>query len=261
MSASLAYTDTGSGSPLILIHGFCEDKSLWQPYVESLSAKYRVLCPDLPGFGQSSADVTGFTINDWGLRLKNWADDLGLRKPLLAGHSLGGYVALAWLAQYPESSSGLAMFHSTAFADTPERQAGREASIARIKEAGSEAFVRALIPGLFANNNCERLRAEIGSLVANALQIAPEVLCATLSAMKNRPDRSNLLGRLTVPVLYIIGKEDSAVPFASSMEQCALAAESHVLILNNVGHMGMLEAPECCLSTLQHFATHCFRRI
>lgn len=253
----IAFTDQGEGFPLVLLHGYCEDKSLWQGFAAELSARCRVVCIDLPGFGQSPLPPEPLSMEVFAQAVHHVAERLQLPRFVLAGHSLGGYVALAYARQHAPRLAGIGLIHSTAFADTDERKALRLQVANNVRANGSEAFVRALIPGLFAEANRAACAEAIAQLVARAKHIAPEAIAQTALAMRNRPESLDVLRQLPLPFLFVVGKLDASVPFEASLAQCHLPQHSTVLVLGQVGHMGPIEAPAATLHALESFVRYC----
>lgn len=250
----LAYHDSGTGFPILLIHGFCESKSVWYDFVPMLNQHFRVITPDLYGFGESTPPPENLTIEALAEAIHDIVEKLQLPQVILVGHSLGGYVSLAFAKQFPHKVAGLGMFHSTAFADTTEKKQARNAAIENIAKNGTEPFVRALIPSLFSNAQKDKCRAVIERLIAEAKMLTPETLIRTTAAMRDRSDYIEVLTQAHFPVLFIVGKDDIPVPLNSSLAQCYLPPESHVLILGRVGHHGIFEAPELTLRSILDFA-------
>jgi pimeloyl-ACP methyl ester carboxylesterase len=254
----LSYTDNERGLPIVFLHGFCEDKSIWVDFVKPLVDFQRLICIDLPNFGQSPA-MPDATIEKMSAAVIKTLDDLGIEKCILIGHSLGGYVALAVAEFYPYRLLGLALFHSTAFADSPERKENRNKAIQNIKQNGVEPFVRALIPSLFspAKRENSEIKIAINHLIEKAKKLPAENLIYTLEAMRNRKERIEVLKQVNIPILFLLGKDDVAVPLEASLSQCHLPQNSVVHSLAEVGHMGMIEAPIEFAKAIKNFVSYC----
>jgi len=257
----IAYSDQGNGSPILFIHGFCETKELWTEYNHILAHTNRVISVDLPGFGESERLIEdSMSIEDLADSVLELLDSLNLEELVIVGHSLGGYVALAMAEKRPAICSGLCMFHSTAFADTEEKKLNRDKTLDFIHRQGIESFVTAFVPSLFYPSNRERLEAEIKNLQSIAMQTTEYTVNEITLAMRNRKDRTHILKSISAPVLYIIGKEDLAVPFEMSEKQMNLAANSRSLILEHTGHMGMYEQRETTLNAIQRFVKNAYEK-
>ncbi|HVZ56366.1 MAG TPA: alpha/beta hydrolase [Chitinophagaceae bacterium] len=245
----LFYRSRGEGPVLVLVHGFGEDGRVWAGQAGPLADRYRVIVPDLPGSGRSDL-MPGAAIEDLADQVHILLErELGTRQDLLnervilVGHSLGGYIALAYAERYPDSLLGLGLFHSTAYPDSEEKIAVRRRGIDLIREYGAAAFLKTSSPGLFSPLTRERRPGLVEEFLAGQSNFSAEALVCYYEAMIRRPDRRNILQRAAVPVLFVAGKSDGAVPLRQSLEQGHLAAISYFHILKESGHMGMLEEP------------------
>lgn len=238
----IAYFLTGEGDqiPLVFLHGFCEDSRLWEEWLEHLPQR-PVLRIDLPGFGHSDLPDK-LTIEGMAEAVDAVLRELNVEKCMLTGHSMGGYVALAFAEKHSEKLTGLCMFHSHPFADTEEKKAGRLKSADFIRKNGHILYVRQMIPQLFAYDFSKGYQMEVNRLIHNATYYQPEAIIAALEAMRLRPDRSEVLKNISCPVLFLIGKHDTAVPLELSMAQVHLPERSAIHVFPTVGHMGMFSA-------------------
>lgn len=258
----IAYSDQGNGSPILFIHGFCETKELWSDFERILSGTHRIITVDLPGFGESERLLEDqMSIEDLADSVLQLLNSLDIREIVIIGHSLGGYVALSMIEKQASICKGLCMFHSTAFADTEEKKLNRDKTLDFISRQGVQSFITAFVPSLFYPNNRERLKSEIESLQQIAMQTSEYAVHEITMAMRNRKDRTHVLKSITAPVLYIIGKDDLAVPLAMSEKQINIAVNSRSLILENTGHMGMYERRETTLNAIQRFAKKAYEKV
>lgn len=254
--ADIAYTVSGEGNTLVLLHGFLESTLIWKDFVAVLEKHFRVVCIDLPGHGES--DCIGY-IHEMEMNAEvvhAVLQHLQIRSCVMIGHSMGGYVTLAFAEKYPEALNGICLFHSTALPDSEEKKRDRDRTINIVKK-DAMTFIRAVIPNLFATGNKEKYNAEIDELIFGAAQMPTQGIIATLEGMKIRKDRTQVLKDVNVPVLIIAGKQDTAVPFDSLLPQLALPKHCEALILDNVGHTGFIEAKEKTLNVLFNFAKSC----
>jgi pimeloyl-ACP methyl ester carboxylesterase len=243
----------GTGFPAVFIHGFCEDGQIWAPVLEGLGC--RAICVDLPGFGRSPLPPSPPSIDDYAQAVSETLDAMGIGECIMFGHSLGGYVALAFARLHPHRLKGLGMVHSTVFADDEAKQENRLKVAQFVREHGAKPFLSGFYPNLFAPGNKTKFAAEIAQLSQS--EVNPEAIALAALAMRGRPDSSDTLRALHVPVLYLIGKQDQAVPFEKSMEQCGIPKDAIVHIWEEVGHIGMLEAPEAMRKALAAFVGYC----
>lgn len=239
--SKIHFTDTGKGFPIILLHGFGESSELWKFFQGHLSDQYRVIAPDLPGFGQSPLPKENLSLSEVADTLHSWLQSLQIQECIMIGHSLGGYITLAFAQKYPDLLKGFGLFHSSAYADTDEKKENRKKTIAFIKKNGTSAFMETFIPALFYEENRSRLKPIVDQQIAIGKSTSVETLCTYLAAMASRPDHTALIQKYDKPVLMIIGENDSAVPFDKSQEQANLLKQPHIHILEKTGHMGMFE--------------------
>jgi pimeloyl-ACP methyl ester carboxylesterase len=169
------------------------------------------------------------------------------------GHSMGGYITLAFAEKYPDSYSALGLFHSSAFADGEEKKATRRKGIEFIREHGAFEFLKTAIPNLFSPDSKEKDPDSIRKFIEEQHNFSPNALVSYYEAMMRRPDRTLVLHKATEPVLFIMGKYDNAVLMADMLEQCHLPEKSYIHILRKSGHMGMMEEPDACSRILDKF--------
>jgi pimeloyl-ACP methyl ester carboxylesterase len=251
------YRVTGSGKPVVLLHGFGEDGNIWNELVKELQNDFYVIVPDIPGSGQSEMlDRENIlpagkqvSIEDYAEVIKGIVDKEISAECAVIGHSMGGYITLAFATKYPEMLNRFGLLNSTAFADDDAKKQNRLKAIDFIKDNGAYAFLRTTIPNLFAS---KQHQTKIEELIEEGRNFTPEALIQYYQAMMNRPDTTDILKEFNKPVLFIIGEKDNAIPLQASLQQCYLPSISHVHILE-AGHMGMIEDPETCKHVLQSF--------
>jgi pimeloyl-ACP methyl ester carboxylesterase len=254
----LHYSLQGSGhKTVVLLHGFCESKSIWEHLIPTLSNNFKVISIDLPGFGGSDVCQSTPSIEYFAKEVQQLLVHLKISYCTLVGHSLGGYVALAFAEMYPQYLQGLVLFHSSAIADSEDKKVNRNKTIEFVKTHGAAAFVATLIPSLFKESNRKHFATTIAQLVAEAATIAPQAIIDASIAMRDRTDRTQVLKEIKVPVLYIVGKADEAIPLKISLEQCHIAPLAYAYFLSESGHMGMVEETNNCSATLSQFILIC----
>lgn len=246
-SSSIFYRTVGAGKPVVLIHGFAEDGDVWKNQIEFLKQYCYLIIPDLPGSGKSEmipdmsiegmADVIKEIIN---LEVPD-PSPFGGGWVGAAGHSMGGYISLAFAEKYPQMLSAVALVHSSAFADSEEKKANRLKSIEFVKKNGAFEFLKAVITDLFTEDWANANQEIVDLQIEKCQAFADEAIIAYYQAMINRPDRTDVLKNFGKPILFIIGRHDKAVPFEQSMQQCYIPEQSHIHILRNTAHMGMFE--------------------
>ncbi len=253
----LEYNDTGHGFPLLLLHGFCESRNVWQYCEKMLATHYRVITPDLPGFGESRLEVSEVSMDYFAEQIKALLDLLKIEKCVLVGHSLGGYVALAFAEKYENRLAGMGLFHSTAFADSEEKKENRNKTIEFIEKHGVPLFAESFVAPLFPLNKRALLKTEIECLIQIASSSSEIGVIETTKAMRNRKDQTNTLKSVSIPVLFVVGKLDGAVPLEKSLEQCYLPKHSIVHFLDDAGHMGMIEKKPETTKIIRSFTSFC----
>ncbi|MCB0587905.1 MAG: alpha/beta hydrolase [Phaeodactylibacter sp.] len=252
----IAYQSEGKGTAVVLVHGFCEDSNIWEDFrADLLEENYRVIRIDLPGFGRSEV-VAPITIEQMAEAVHAVLLKLNIKKVVFIGHSMGGYAGLAFARLYPQMLTGLGLFHSHPYADSEEKKDNRRKSIDFIKRQGHVLFVKQLIPGLFNPKFANSNAFLIEKLTYRAARGKSAGIIAAQQAMIDRKDETQTLAKLEVPVLFIIGEEDPAVP-PESAEQIHLPQTASIHILEKVGHMGLFEARKQTQRIVRQFIAFC----
>ncbi|MBK9335165.1 MAG: alpha/beta hydrolase [Lewinellaceae bacterium] len=241
--------------PLVLLHGFCEDASLWEPVLPLLSDG-PVLRIDLPGFGGSDLPpAPGMEV---------YADavcailhELGITRCVLAGHSMGGYVALAFARAYPERLAGYTLVHSHPYPDTPERIENRRRGIEMLQAGKKDLYVAQLFPGLFAPAFAQTRPEVVDALVQTGQTQPTEGIIAALQGMIDRQNHLDTLRDSTCPVQFILGELDAIVPLEDALAAATIPSTVDIRVLSGVGHMGIWEAPQHTASALRDFWKFC----
>ena len=246
------YRVIGNGKPVMLVHGFGEDGDIWRQQVEFLRDSFQLIIPDLPGSGESE------TIHD--MSMEGMAEVIhaiihaeNIDACPVIGHSMGGYITLALVAKYWNHVSAFGLFHSTAYADNEQKKATRRKGIEFIREHGAFEFLKTVIPNLFSPNSKEKIPDSIKELIDRGNNFTPAALVSYYESMIKRPDRTAVFQKNSVPVLFIMGKYDNAVPMEDVLKQCPLPEKSYIHILHESGHMGMIEECEKSNAILMKF--------
>lgn len=244
--AKIHYRIGGKGTAVVLLHGFGEDGSVWDRQLPSLEEHYRLLVPDLPGSGQSDMlNGEAIGMEDYAEAIKAILDTEHIDQCHLLGHSMGGYIMLAFAEKYAAMLQSIGLVHSSAYADNDEKKAARQKSIGFIEKNGTGAFLATSIPGLFKDmGNPDTPQNDMALLLEKGKAFLPEALVQYYKAMIARPDRTTVLNKFAGPVLFVMGQYDTAVPMQQSLQQSYLPAKASIHILRNSGHMGMLEETE-----------------
>lgn len=243
--------------PLVLLHGFCEDSSLWDNWCPVMPGM-NVVCIDLPGFGQSDLPPSA-GIDIYALAVKAVLDDLQVEQCVLVGHSLGGYTALEFAYQFPERLIGCGLFHSHPFADTLEQQENRSRGIEMVQSGKKNLYVAQLFPKLFSEKFTATHPEILQRMIQKGQEQSAEGIVNALISMMDRPDHSATLKKLRVPVLYLLGKQDGLIPPAGVLHIAGDTQQAEIQLLGDAAHMGMFEAPENTQNIVKNFWARCIR--
>jgi len=233
----MAYERCGNGMPLVLIHGYPLDHAIWFPVAPLLEDDFDLIMPDLRGFGQSGITPSPYQIADMAADLATLLDILKIKKAALIGHSMGGYVSLAFAKAYPQRMRALGLVASQAFADTPEKKAGRYQTADRVSANGVGEVAESM-PALLTTDT--ELQAMLKRLI---LRQKPEGVARALRAMANRPDLSGFLSDFDFPVIIAHGSADKLIPIERARETKAAVKKGLLVEIEGMGHMPMMEAP------------------
>lgn len=239
---------------LVFLHGFCEDLSMWDEVLEKGFTEYRLFCIDLPGFGASAPQAKG-SIADMAQLVVNLIDHLQIEQFVLFGHSMGGYVALTIAANEADRILGFGLIHSHPYADSETGKMDRQKAIDFIANHGSSLFVKQLIPKLFPKKFAGSHSFLIDRLIFNANNFPDVGIQNGLQAMKERPDQSDVLSKLRIPFLCIIGLLDTLLPTEKLIQQADLAQTTELALLQNIGHMGPFENPVLLRKNILQYLT------
>lgn len=249
-----AYWDEGHGEVVVLLHGFPENNEIWARQTGWLAQHFRVLVPDLPGSGRSPLS-TPLTIDSMAAFVLAILQQEHISSAVIIGHSMGGYVALALAALQPALVKGLGLFHSTALADTEEKKEARRKSIKLMEQYGSEAFVRQALPAMFSPATRAAHPELVEAYIRMGAACHKETLIAYYEAMIGRPDRTAVLEQAGFPVLFLMGRDDTAVPLQTIWSQVVMPGTSNIQVLDETGHLGMWEQADVSNQVLQEFIT------
>jgi len=253
-NTKISYSDTGKGNAILLLHGFLENQTMWKDLIPELSKKHRVISIDLLGHGKTECLGYVHSIEDNAEAVRSVLSELRIRKAIFVGHSMGGYVALAFAELYPANVKGLVLQNSTSKADSEERKTNRDRAIKAVKK-DYIGFVRLSISNLFSPDNRERLADEIEKVKIEALKTPLQGIVASLEGMKIRKDRETLLRSASFPILLILGKKDPVLNYEDNLKQIENTAVELVTFPD--GHMSHIENREELKKVLLDF----FKRI
>lgn len=234
------FKKNGKGQPILFIHGFCETHEIWNGFAEPISEIGEVYVIDLPGFGSSPLPSTSFSIDEIARKVFHWIDQRKIERPIVIGHSLGGYVALAMAAMESDKIGGLVLFHSTAFPDSEEKKSNRNRVMDFVKTNGVGPFIDTFVPGLFF----DKRHAAIPFVDKIARKTSILTLLAFTAAMRDRQCYLEVYKKLNGSVLILAGDKDSIIPIEVTNELAKLSPRAEVKIFQETGHMAMFECPK-----------------
>lgn len=235
---------------MVLLHGFLENQHMWHAMISEFSKKHRVITVDLLGHGQTESLGYIHSMEDQADMVHDVLSHLRIRKAIFVGHSMGGYVALAYAELYPENVRGLVLLNSTSKADSEERKANRNRAIKAVKKDYT-TFIRLSIANLFSPDNRDRLIDEIEKVKVEALKTPLQGVVASLEGMKIRKDREVLLHLTPYPKMLILGKKDPVLIYETALEQIEDTAVKLITLPD--GHMSHIENREELLKILLDF--------
>ena len=232
----LAYTRQGKGNPLVLLHGFPLDHHIWDEILQLHEDTFDLIIPDLRGFGESTTVDTPYTMDDFASDIAGLLDHLGIQKIAIAGHSMGGYVSLAFARLFPDQVTGLALVASQTLADPPDRKEGRYKSAEDVKQNGIGSIVDTMTTKFTSDEQLQEFSRQTME------RQRPAAYIGALKAMAERTDSTSLLTSADYPIVLIHGNADVLIPIDRAHEIKSLIPGAHLVELNGVGHMPMLEA-------------------
>lgn len=242
-SEMISYTDTGEGlAPLVLIHAFPTNQTLWKAQVDGLKNYFRVITVDLWGFGQSGAtDGSAVTMTTYADEVKNVLDHLHIQKAIIGGESMGGYITLAFLQKYPDMVSGVILADTQAIADSDETKAKREAGAQDVLAHGTTQYVQNFLPKALSPQASDATRNYLQNILNSASATG---IASALRGMALRADTHDVLANATQPILILTGDQDSLISPQQSEAMHALVPTSRLVYITHSGHLSNLEQPE-----------------
>lgn len=238
----ISYQDTGKGEALVLIHAFPTDQNLWKLQQDGLQSHFRVITLDLWGFGQSSpANGEAITMTDYADEIKQLLDQLHIKKAIIGGESMGGYIALAFYKKYPDKVKGLILSDTQSIPDSPEAKAKRESTAIDVLEHGPTNFINSFMPKALSPNASEQTKTFLKQILDKQ---KPNAIASALRGMALRNDTSDILANSRLPILIMTGSQDSLISPQQSENMHALAKNSKLIVIDNAGHLSSLEQPE-----------------
>lgn len=247
---NIFYTDQGKGQAIVLLHGFLENSKMWTPFLPELTKKNRVICIDVLGHGQTNCLGYIHSMELMAEAVEAVLNHLKIKQSIFIGHSMGGYVALAFAEENPKSVIGLCLMNSTAEADSKEKKENRDRAIVAVKQ-NHKTFIRLAISNLFSPKNRTVFVEDIKRITNEALQTPLQGIIAALEGMKIRPNRKSVLNCTTYKVIMMISKEDPVLDYKALINQ-AKKAQAKIVEFPD-GHMCHIENKDDFLRSVLHF--------
>lgn len=253
------YRDEGrnNAQTLVLLHGFLQNLDVWSSYVLSYMNRLRVITIDLPGHGLTDNFCDVHTTDFMATVVKKVLNECGVEQCVMMGHSMGGYVALAFAEKYPYTLRGLGLINSHAMADNADIRARREEVCVAVQE-NRASYIVGFVPSLFDDTRRAALSREIKDLQDQCLGTSAASIIAAQRGMAQRPSRIGLLQQTDVPVYFVYGKNDPRIPIELAVTQTLLPGKAEALIMDGVGHMAFMEEREYLKPRLLNFVECCY---
>ncbi|MEO8532240.1 MAG: alpha/beta hydrolase [Flavobacterium sp.] len=240
-NTKISYTDSGNGNAIVFLHGFLENKEMWNDYIALFSDQYRIIAIDLLGHGESDSLGYVHEMEDNAGVVNEVLEHLKIDKTIVLGHSMGGYAALAFAELYPDKIKKLVLLNSTSKEDSAEKKLNRTRAIKAVKQ-NYVTFVSLAIANLFSENNRTRLADEIEKVKVQALKTPLQGIIASLEGMKIRKDREAFLRQNLFPVLLVLGRKDPVLNYEETITQ--IEDTTTELVSFEDGHMSHIENKE-----------------
>lgn len=246
------YEEKGSGPAVVLVHGFPMDQRIWHGQLEGLAMTCRVIAVDLKGFGKSSSNEA-FTIDSMADELVRFLDQVGAIPCVVAGLSMGGYIALSVAARHPQVLRGLVIVSSKAEADTQQGREGRQKTAELAQKSGSKAVADQMLPRVLGEQTMKSNQRLVDDLRQIMESCPPNTIANASFAMRDRLDRTANLPGLTMPVLVILGENDGLIPVSAGQQLAGACKQGRFAAIANAGHMAPMESPEAVNAVIAGF--------
>ena len=241
----IAYNDQGSGDiPIVLVHGFPLDKRMWEPQVEGLSGEFRIITPDLRGHGESQVTPGPYTMDLLADDLKGFLDALNLQQVVLGGFSMAGYVVFSFYRKYPERVSSLMLLDTRPQPDSEDAEKGREDMAQLAEREGASPIAERLIPRLLSPATVANRQDVVDKVRTMIIECPVEGMAGDLRGMALRVDSSDLLPKINVPTLIVVGDQDAIAPPAESQSMASIIPNATLVEVSGAGHISNLENPD-----------------
>jgi pimeloyl-ACP methyl ester carboxylesterase len=257
-NGKIHYKVLGQGDCVLLLHGYLENLNIWDGLVDEFAKTFKVLTLDLPGHGSSEISATDISVEDMAISIDEVLSYLNISKAAIIGHSMGGYVALAFAELYTNKTAGLCLLHSSPNADSPDKKQSRYQDIETVKNGQKGLIVESGVPIRFANDNLITLSSEVDKAKEMALSTTDIGFISALKAMAMRSDRNFVLENAKFPTQMIFGVHDNLIPVGVSKELEMRHKKTRTDYLANSGHMGFIEEQDQALKAICSFLATVF---
>jgi 3-oxoadipate enol-lactonase len=250
--SNLHYTEKGSGLPLVLLHGFPVDSRMWNNQIDALSDRYRVIAIDLPGFGQSPP-ISDFTVDTAAAAVHDLLKKIHALPCALAGLSMGGYIAMAFYQHCPSEVAALLLIDTRATGDTAEGKKKRTELINKVDQCGPCAVVDFMMPKVLSDQTVAAQPKVVDAVRKMMENCPPQTMKQALAALRDRPDRTELLASIAEPVLIVVGACDAITPPDDARQMQRSIPHAHLAIIPDAGHFSPLENPAAVNTAIAEF--------
>ena len=248
---NISYSSIGKGDAILFLHGFLGNKKVWKPFVNHFKHNHQVITIDLPGHGKTSIIEDEMTMEFSAKLIKQILETENILNIHIVGHSMGGYIGLAFAKLYPKTIKSLTLFNCTAYGDTKQKQADRLKAV-RVFDMNPSIFIDEAIKNLFYEPNLSILSKEVQELTNMAKNTAIKGAKGSLRGMRVRDNHVDWLSKQKFPLHFIAGEHDNTIPFSSIKEQVKIT-EANFTTLTNSGHMGFIEEEKACIKAIEDF--------
>ena len=251
----VSYFDYGKGDVVVLLHGYLETKEIWEDFAEKLSKKFRVIAIDIPGHGKSDVFDKIHTMELMATVVDKLLSELKIEKCNIVGHSMGGYVVLAFAELFPERVNKTVLFHSSVYADAPEKKENRLSDIKHVNSGKLSEIVDNHIPKTFAESNLVLFQKEINKIKLSGKQNNPQGVIALVKGMMQRKDKQEFIKNYKKPFCFVFGKKDNFISEETAINMMRINDKTDTVWLSESGHVGFIEEKEKSLQTILKFLT------
>jgi 3-oxoadipate enol-lactonase len=250
----LAFTDKGTGQPVVLLHAFPLSRQMWESDVKDWSPRFRILAPDLPGFGDSPSSAADFTMEGCAREVSSFLQDRGVKEKItLVGLSMGGYIAFEFIRLFPEKISSLVLVATHPLPDTEAAAKGRRETAEFVLQEGAQALSERVIPKLLGATTLEKKPEVVQRVQKLIVSNSPEGIAKACLGLASRRDSTPVLPNIQVPTLIVAGSEDALIPETRAVEMKLQIKTSELEIVAACGHLVNLEQPQVFRECVQRF--------